>query len=329
MTTRSRRLRRGLPLLLATLGLVALAGCSTGSTSADSSAGARTGDEPAMAPAPGPEEGVGGVAGSGEAVQDGGAFSGADTKSAPDARDDTLIEPAIISTGVVSLRSRDVGAIAFDVQRILAEHRGTVADERTQTDRDGAIEQSKLVIRVPSAEFGDTMDALEKVGTLQSSSRQSEDVTTQVIDNEVRIRAQEESLRRVEALLARAKDIRTIISIEAQLSQRQADLDSLKSTQAYLKDQTSLSTITVLMERTPEAVHTKKKTEDAGFLTGLGDGWDALVAVASALALLLGRLLPFLAVLAVLAYPALLLLRRLRPRTRSTSGSTTEPVPAE
>jgi hypothetical protein len=313
MDTRSPRRLPRLSVLLAAVGILALGGCSSGSLTSGSAGG-----DAAMAPAP--KDGVDSLNGldsnrsfAAAGQSDGGAMPQPATDAS---RPDVLTQPAIISTGVVSLRSRDVGSIGFDVQTILAEHRGTVDDERTQTDDKGSVMRSKLVIRVPSAEFADTMDALEKVGTLQSSSRQSEDVTTQVIDNAVRIRAQEESLRRIEALLARATNIRTIISIEAQLSQRQADLDSLKSTQAYLQDQTSMSTITVLMERTPEAVHTKKtETKEAGFLSGLHDGWHALATVASGLALLLGRLLPFLVVLALLAYPALLLWRRLRPRT--------------
>ena len=322
MDTRTPRLRRRLPVVLAAVGILALAGCSSSGSTTGADAGS---GRAAMAPEPAQQDGLDSLAAGRSFAAAGGSTSDS-AQPAKASRPDALMQPAIISTGVVSLRSRDVGAIGFDVQTILAEHRGTVDDERTQTDDKGTVVRSKLVIRVPSAEFSDTMDALEKVGTLQSSSRQSEDVTTQVIDNAVRIRAQEESLRRIEALLARATNIRTIISIEAQLSQRQADLDSLKSTQAYLQDQTSMSTITVLMERTPAAVHTKKtKTENAGFVSGLKDGWNALTEVASGLALLLGRTLPFLVVLALLAYPALLLWRRLSPRTRPVA----EPVPAE
>ena len=331
MDTRSPRLRRRLPVIVAAVGVLALAGCSSSGSLTGADAGPSGGGDGGAMPAGAPEPAQkGGVDSLSSRAYAGELSAGADsadsalTQPAKASRPDALMEPAIISTGVVSLRSRDVGAIAFDVQKILAEHQGTTDDERTQTDSKGTIVRSKLVIRVPSTEFADTMDALEKVGTLESSSRQSEDVTTQVIDNAVRIRAQEESLRRIEALLARASNIRTIISIEAQLSQRQADLDSLKSTQAYLQDQTSMSTITVLMERTPEAVHTQKKqTRKAGFLTGLDDGWEALTDVAAGLALLLGRLLPFLVVLALLAYPALLLWRRLRPRT------VPQPAPAE
>jgi hypothetical protein len=327
MDTRSHRLRRGLPLILVSFGLLVLAGCSSGDSLTSASAGgggsalkeAPAANAPERAADGGAADSASAFAASADGIKSDSGALPADSK-----QPDPLTEPAVISTGVVSLRSRDVGAIGFDVQEILAEHRGTVDDERTQTDQKGSIERSRLVIRVPAAEFTDAMDALEKVGTLQSSSRQSEDVTTQVIDNAVRIRAQEESLRRIETLLARATNIRTIISIEAQLSRRQADLDSLKSTQAYLQDQTSMSTITVLMERTPTRV-ARPEQKSAGFLGGLDDGWGALQAFAGGLALLLGRLLPFLVLLALLAYPALLLARRLRPRVRPAA----EPVAAE
>ena len=66
-----------------------------------------------------------------------------------------------------------------------------------------------------------------------------------MIDTGVRVRAQEASLKRVELLLAEAKSLKDIIWIESQLTNRQAELDSLKSQQTWLKDQTSLSTITV------------------------------------------------------------------------------------
>ena len=64
-----------------------------------------------------------------------------------------------------------------------------------------------------------------------------------------------------------------IIAIESDLARRQADLDSLKSQQAWLEDQTSLSTINVHLAR-PQVQ--APEDEARGFLAGLEDGWDAL-----------------------------------------------------
>jgi hypothetical protein len=131
-----------------------------------------------------------------------------------------------------------------------------------------------------------------------------------VIDTAVRVRAQERSLRRIEILLARAQSIRDIVDIESELTRRQADLDSLKSQQAYLADQTAMSTITVHLEQKHEPAK-EPDTEEAGFLPGLEGGWGALVAFGTVLATILGALLPWLVVLTVPGIPAWLVVRRL------------------
>src|SRR3546814_17439818 len=73
---------------------------------------------------------------------------------------------------------------------------------------------------------------------------------------------QEKSLKRIEVLLAQADDIAQIVRIESELSTRQANLDSLKQQQTWLKDQTSMSTITVNIPHTsaPEATEAEEHT---------------------------------------------------------------------
>jgi len=182
----------------------------------------------------------------------------------------------------------------------------------------------RLVLRIPSDSFAKAMQLLEKVGELQSSSSASEDVTTKVIDNEARVRAQEKGLERVEALIAQATNLREVIALESQLTRRQADLDALKSTQSWLKDQTTLSTITVYLERTPEE-DPEEEDEESGFVSGFERGWGGLVAASVGLVTLLGLVLPFAVVLALLGVPLWLLLRGVR-RRRPVSSS--EPAPS-
>ena len=200
------------------------------------------------------------------------------------------------------------------------DHDGLIDDERTVTDKKGEVRMSRLVVRVPSADFDATMTGLARLGILTESTRKAKDVTTQVIDTDVRIRAQQESLERVEALLAQARSIRDIVSIEAQLTRRQAELDALKATQAYLKDQTEMSTITVYLERTDkETAPPAPKKHHNPFVAGLIAGWDAFSDVAGGLAKATGASLPFLGVLALLAWPLLLLVRRFAVWSRRTT----------
>ncbi len=227
---------------------------------------------------------------------------------------------AVIATGTVSLRSDDVAQARFDVQRVVDEQGGEIADEETGTDDEGEVRRSRLVLRVPVDAFDQVMAEVAEVAELSRATRTTDDVTTQVIDNESRVRAQRTSLERVEALLARAEDLEDIVAIETQLTRRQAELDSLEQQQAWLADQTSLATVTVLVER---ATQPADDVDRAGFLIGLGDGWDALQRSTVAVLTTLGAVLPFALLLALLALPGRLLLRRLADRSAARRSART------
>jgi hypothetical protein len=311
MTTTNRLRRRallpGLPLVLAALFLVAACSGSesgdVGVTSAESRAGS---DAPA--------DGSGRADASAPEVAEDFAARNATGTAAP-GDDIPLQTRAVISTGTVTLESKDVEQARFDVQKVVDGHGGEISDEQTATDDEGEIDRSRLVIRVPSGSFGDVMDELGDVADLRSAKRTSEDVTTEVIDIGVRVRAQEKSLERIELLLARAQNLRAIIAIESQLTRRQAELDSLKAQQAYLADQTTLSTITVFLEQKEKAAKVEKD-EATGFLAGFQSGWDALGSAATVLATGLGAVLPFAVLLLLLGVPTWLLARSLLRRRR-------------
>jgi hypothetical protein len=246
---------------------------------------------------------------------------GEESASSPAARA-PAIERHVISTGTVSLVSDDVATARRDVQRIVDSQHGSISEENTETDDEGTATYSRLVIRVPSSSFTVTMLSLEKAAELRQSKITSEDVTTQVIDTDVRVRAQEGSLRRVEQLLARANSLKDIIWIESQLTNRQAELDSLKSQQAWLSDQTSDSTITIDIARKQDVKpEPKKEKEETGFLVGLKGGMKALGGFAAAMATIVGALLPFAIVLAVFGVPVWLLVRRSARRGKAADST--------
>lgn len=246
-----------------------------------------------------------------------------DDSGAADGPTTPEMQRSVISSGTVSLAGEDVRETRRDVQRVVDAQGGEITDETTETDSEGDTSYVRMVVRVPSAKFGETMSALEQVGVLRSSDRGSEDVTTQVIDNGARVRAQEASLRRVELLLADARDLKDVIWIESQLTGRQAELDSLKSQQSWLADQTSLSTITVDISTQQVVEDEPEEERPTGFLAGLDGGSKALGAVVTVLSTVLGALLPFAAVALVLGLPVWLVVRRRRtPAPRVAADST-------
>jgi hypothetical protein len=226
--------------------------------------------------------------------------------------------PAIISKGQISLQTRDIDRARFNLQKLLDGWNGTIANEQSTADQSGRTDQTRLELRIPSSRFDDAMNQLAGLGKLVDRSRSSEDVTTQVIDNNARVRSQQLSLERIQALLAQAQNLNQIIAIESQLSQRQADLDSLEQQQKYLADQTSLATIDLYLTvpgKTPAVHHAHRS-----FWSGLKSGWHALGTSTTAVLSAVGTVLPFALVLALIGFPGWVAWRRRSPKTVPRSG---------
>ena len=218
----------------------------------------------------------------------------------------------MIATGSVQLTSGDLEAARGQAIGLVTGAGGHVDDEQSQSDAHGRLVRVDLTLRVPAGSFERTLDALGRLGVVKHRQQSVKDVTTQVIDNTARIKAQTASVESVEKLLARANTIGEVISIENELARRQADLDSLKQQERWLSDQTGMSTVQVSIVRSRKAAEKPPAPARAGFLAGLGGGWHALARTAVALSTVVGALLPFAVVLALLGAPAWFFARRRR-----------------
>ena len=318
--------------LLAVLLAAALAGCSgADSNSADGSlsGGSSAGDSgrdaggsvAAEAPVPAEAE-VDGLTDS--ALRSGLDYSVAGGKNRVQPEPGVMTR-AVIRKGNVALRADDVGKTQFQVQQVVDRYSGQVTEEKTTTDDDGDPAYTRMVLRIPTAQFGDAMEALQGIESaeLESATSSEDDVTTQLIDTQTRLAAQRRSIARITVLFDRAQSIREIMAIESELSRRQADLDSLQHQAAYLRGQSSLSTIVVSVDEIPAKVAPTEKADQSGFVAGLSAGWDALTGFAVALATALGALLPWLVVLGILGPPVYLLVRWVRRRLSARSSART------
>ncbi|WP_372736586.1 DUF4349 domain-containing protein [Nocardioides sp.] len=335
MTTTSRR--RGLATAAA-LSILFVAGACGGSDDATSAGDAGSVEAPQLG-AP-DERGADGTDLGGDMAYDtdlgsvdaaaevASSASGASGGGVANTKAGRTTEQKVISNGNVQLKSDDVGQAVFDVRDVVDVYAGEVDANSTETDDEGEPLRARLRIRIPTEQFDEAMQDLGRVATLISSSGNSKDVTTQVIDNEIRIKIQRRSIERISLLLDRATSIRDIVNIEAQLSNRQADLESLETEQRYLADQTSMATITVSVERIKEKKDPVVKEDNDGFFAGLSAGWDALKSFGIGLATVLGALLPWFLVGVLIAIPGWPLLRRLRRRSPGINPAGPDPEPS-
>jgi len=216
----------------------------------------------------------------------------------------------VISTGRIVVESKDVAQTRQKVFELVDGWRGEVSNEQANSDPDGTMRRTHLVLRVPSGSFDIAMAALARTGHAVSQRRSAQDVTTQVIDTDARVQAKRRAVQQLEALLNRADTLGQVIRLEGDISDRQAELESLQQQQCWLRDQTTMSTIDMRIDRAPRA--TPADEHRAGLFAGLAGGWQALGVVVTWLLTAFGAALPFVVVLLAFGAPAWLWRRRRR-----------------
>jgi hypothetical protein len=302
MTTRPRKALAA--IVVALVGLLAVAGCSADSANRTSN----------NAPAAAPEDGVAGGQGAGDKAAPLPSAGGVGTQAPVDER-------SLIYTGTMTVRVASVVAAADQAIAITMGLRGIVAGDNRTIDVTGS--QATLVLRVPADQFTSTLDAFGRLGGELNRQVNAEDVTDQLVDLDARIATQQASVNRIRQLLAKAQTIADIVSLEDELTTRQADLDSLTQRRAKMGGLVSLATITLILVDSTGSVATKP--QETGFMAGLRSGWHGFLVSVKGVLTVAGWLLPWLIAIGA---PVLIVLWILRARRRRTRGEATPPVDA-
>jgi len=183
----------------------------------------------------------------------------------------------------------------------------------SRSERSGSSSPTvDLVVRIPADKLDGVLADAKKLGTVESMSIRHTDVTSQRVDLDARVEALQTSVNRLLELMGRAGNVADLLAAESSLTQRQAELDSLRAQRAALGDQISYATIDVNLSAKPTVTH-------SGFLGALERGWHSLLSVVHGVVVAVGFLIPWIPVLAVLAVVIVLVLRR-KPFRRPVSA---------
>jgi len=206
-------------------------------------------------------------------------------------------------TPVVGIAPKLARSIASGLQAVVLSEQmgngGPAGPGPVQDGRDTFGDSGTLTLSVPADKLDTALDQLARIGTVLQRNTSSQDVTSQYVDTQSRLKTMRASVERVRALLADAKDLGQVVTLESEMSRREADLESLESQLAALKGSVERSTVAV-------SLSTDSSYEPVpanSFVDGLRSGWDAFTASARGLFTAVGALLPFALFFALLALP--------------------------
>ncbi len=236
----------------------------------------------------------------------GGDFGGERGEGAPSLAEEIDSDREVVVTGSIYITATDpIAASETTVQ--IVEAAGGRIDARTEyaateTDNGRAV----LTLRIPSAALNRTLGELKNLGTVEQIQTSSDDVTRQGQDLDARISALSVSIDRLLELMAGAQTTEILLTLEREITDRQAQLDSLRAARSLLSDQVSMSTIVLTLSSVAAAPVGTPST----FVDALVAGWASFIAFFTGLAFVLGYLLPWIVLLGILALVTVILVKR-------------------
>jgi hypothetical protein len=217
------------------------------------------------------------------------------------------IQRKLLKQGTMRFEADDLRETHAFITALCREYNAYISGE-SQNDYGSRLQQD-LTVRIPADQFDAYIGKLEGHAVkVEQKSIEVSDVTEEFIDTEARLKTKKDLEQRYRDLLRQAKTVSEVISVEAQLVNVRADIESMEGRLKYLNDRVSLSTLNITFY---EVIGT-----DFGFgsksVAALRQGWDNL------LAFLIGVLYlwPFILLIAVVVY----WLSRWRKRRRIMAG---------
>jgi hypothetical protein len=263
-----------------------------------------------------------------EATESGGnSTAGSSTPAAPLGLDE-LGRSIAVEAGV-TIGTPDIREAVDETLDVVRLNNGAVYDADVDIGderEDGSIEGSaRIVVKVAPTDLDALIADLDGVnGTLTGRTQLAEDVTDQLVDLEVRIRVERNTIEQFERLLAEATTFQDVVDIQRVISERTVALEQLLASQRNIDQRVDMSTLTIdLHYVAPAAV--VDEASDNSIAEAFSTGWEVFLGALFAIGFVVAVATPFLIVALLVGGLGWLIARR-RRRSRPTAFVAPDPA---
>jgi hypothetical protein len=183
-----------------------------------------------------------------------------------------LIDRKLIRNGNIEFLTADVRKTKVEIESIAKEQQGYISAE----NEDNYSNRLRInqTLRIPADKFDAVMKQVEGLAEkVDNKNISTQDVTEEFIDVEARLKTKKELEVRYLDLLKQAKTVADIVSIEGQIANVRAEVESMEGRLKYLSNQVSFSTLNVSYYQESVAGY----GFGSKFIGSLKSGWFTLV----------------------------------------------------
>lgn len=184
----------------------------------------------------------------------------------------SITDRKLIKNGSLEFKTEAVKKTKLEIEKLCKEFNAYISNENENNY--GERLQYNQTIRVPAEKFDLLLTKIEGLASkIDTKNISTQDVTEEFIDVEARLKTKKELEQRYLEILKQARTVEEIISVESQIANVRAEIESMEGRLQFLKNQVALSTLNVSYY---EVIGT-----DFGFAGKLGEslkgGWENLL----------------------------------------------------
>jgi hypothetical protein len=161
-------------------------------------------------------------------------------------------ERLIIRTGNISMAVEDTRAALATIEGMvdgMAAAGAFVVSAQEHGGVEGSQPYITVSIRIPADRFAETMDRLADLAVnVNSRNESAQDVTEEYVDLEARLESLEAARQRLLEIMEEARNTKDLLEAEQQLTQREAEIESIKGRMQYLEQSARLSSIWIELQ---------------------------------------------------------------------------------
>ena len=207
------------------------------------------------------------------------------------------VERKIIKEANLKIITKNLSSIAKKVNQIVKTHNGYLANSNQwQSDR----KYYTFTIKVPQENFKTAIAELEKLGDINNRQISSRDITKEYIDLKSRLKSFKAQEERYLELLDQAKNVEDMLKIEKELNRIRRNIEQIQGQLNYYNNKINFSTINVTFTEPKPVIN----NNSWGILASIKQAIQEFVNSINAIIVITGALLPWLVLIALLAFIA-------------------------
>jgi hypothetical protein len=230
-----------------------------------------------------------------------------------------MTEHIIIRDGYISMSVDDTQASNQAIEALvqeLAPEGAFIVSTQEYGRGEGPMPEVNMTIRVPVERFDEVMDRLAGLADRVLERRETaEDVTEEYVDVQARLEAMKAARDRLMKLMEQSATVEELLQAEAQLTQREAEIEALQGRLDYLTQSAKMSKIEIRLQPSALSQPLAGVWRPGETVQKAWRGWVQSAQGAVDLLIYFGiMVLPWLLVLAALAFGVRQGIRRYRER---------------